>query len=351
MYRLPRIVVLLAALALPTQISLAAEKYNLGRTASPQEISGWDIDVRGDGTGLPPGKGSVAEGETLYNQRCVACHGDFGEGRGRWPQIAGGLGTLAKERPEKTVGSYWPFAPVLFDYIRRAMPFGAGMSMTTDETYAVTAYVLSLNDLLPSTAVLDARRLSAIKMPNAKGFIRTDNQKPDVAGQRCMKNCKTEIKVLSDQARELKVTPDQDLVSQNKRTAALVAASRGPRQPKPPAKPQLAAKPPTGDPARGKRVFSRCKTCHTANKGGATRVGPNLYGIFGQTAAAAKRFRYSPALTKSGLVWNEENLRRYLGNPRKVVPGTRMTFAGIRDRRALDDLISYLRIVTGASPK
>jgi cytochrome c len=324
-----------------------AGPYDLGRTATHAEIKGWDIDVRGDGKGLPEGSGSVKKGEQIFNERCVACHGDFGEGRDRWPQIAGGIDSLTNERPEKTTASYWPYAPVLFDYIRRAMPFGAGLSMSVEETYSVTAYVLHLNDLLAPSATLDAKSLAAIKMPNANGFIRIDDQKPDVVGTRCMKNCKTTIKILSDQARSLAVTPDQERGRQDQRTAALVAASRGPSAPKPaaPAKPKMAKKI-SGDIKRGKRVFAKCKACHITKKDEGNSAGPNLYGMFGRRAGSTKGFRYSPAMKKSTLIWTEENFQKFIAGPRKMMPGTRMVFRGISSASDRAALIAYLRFVT-----
>lgn len=165
-----------------------AEQYNLGKPASDKVIAGWDIDVRPDGLGLPKGSGSVAEGETLYDQKCANCHGSFGEGEGRWPKLAGGEDTLRDDRPEKTVGSYWPYASTLWDYIHRAMPFNAPQSLATDEVYAITAYVLNLNELVGEDFVLNQDNLANIEMPNKNGFY-VDNR-PDVSNSRCMKNCK-----------------------------------------------------------------------------------------------------------------------------------------------------------------
>jgi mono/diheme cytochrome c family protein len=102
----------------------AAKRLSIGREAKPDEIAGWDIDIRPDGQGLPAGKGTVKQGETIYMQQCAACHGEFGESAGRWPIISGGEGTLASEDPVKSIGSYWPYASTVMDYIRRAMPFG-----------------------------------------------------------------------------------------------------------------------------------------------------------------------------------------------------------------------------------
>src|SRR5215813_5102161 len=107
-------------LALTALASAADRKLGIGRTATPAEIAGWDIDVRPDGQGLPPGKGSVKDGEEVYMTRCAACHGEFGESAGRWPQVAGGTGSLGSDDPIKTVGSYFPYLSSVFDYVRHA---------------------------------------------------------------------------------------------------------------------------------------------------------------------------------------------------------------------------------------
>src|SRR3954471_8717839 len=120
----------------------AHQKLGIGREATPAEIAGWDIAIRPDGRGLPPGKGTVRQGEALYLERCASCHGEFGEATGRWPIRSGGEGRLASHDPVRSIGSYWPYAATVMDYIRRAMPFGNAQSLTNDELYAVTAYVL-----------------------------------------------------------------------------------------------------------------------------------------------------------------------------------------------------------------
>ncbi len=162
--------------------------YGYGATASEEEIAGWDIDIRPDGLGLPEGSGSVEDGEFLYEQKCASCHGSFGEGVGRYPVLAGGFDSLTEDRPEKTVGSYWPYASTLWDYIHRAMPFQAPQSLDDDEVYAIAAYVLYLNDLVDDDFVLTRDSLASIEMPNANSFYRDD--RPDVQDERCMKNCK-----------------------------------------------------------------------------------------------------------------------------------------------------------------
>lgn len=162
--------------------------YGLGKPATKSEIAGWDIDVRPDGQGLPEGSGSVSHGEELYDAKCASCHGAFGEGEGRWPKLAGGMGTLNKAKPDKTVGSYWPYASTLWDYIHRAMPFTEPQSLTADETYSLTAYVLYLNGIVEEDFELTHDNFTQIEMPNKDGFY-VDNR-PDVKNPACMENCK-----------------------------------------------------------------------------------------------------------------------------------------------------------------
>src|ERR1700722_18130866 len=147
----------------------AAAHYGIGRTATDAEIAGWNIDVDRDGHNLPPGSGSVAHGHEIFDAQCAACHGAKGEGGGG-DQLVGGQGTLATPKPIRTVGSFWPYATTLFDYIRRAMPQNAPQSLSNEDVYAVSAYILNLNGLLPPDAMLDAATLSAIKMPNRNMF-------------------------------------------------------------------------------------------------------------------------------------------------------------------------------------
>jgi mono/diheme cytochrome c family protein len=166
------------------------DRFGYGRPATPQEIAGWNIDVRGDdGAGLPPGRGTVENGANLFIEQCAACHGTFGEGEGRYPKLAGGEGTLTADRPEPTVGSYWPYAPTLWDYINRAMPMVAPHSLSADDVYALTAYVLNINNIVPGDFVADAKSLPQVKMPNREHFIWKD-PRPDTGAEACMKMCK-----------------------------------------------------------------------------------------------------------------------------------------------------------------
>jgi len=235
---------------LTSTVAFADEsKYGFGRTATQEEIAGWDIDIRPDGQGLPAGSGSVADGEGLYEAKCASCHGLFGEGEGRWPVLAGGEGTLAHERPEKTVGSYWPYASTLWDYTRRAMPFTAPQSLTADETYAITAYVLYLNEIVDEEFVLSKENFSTIKMPNEPNFFEDD--RPDVKNTACMKDCKdpASIKVVSTIAG---VTPLEHLEEGAAETAAEAASET----------------------THGKAIYNQsCAVCHDHGVAGSPKTG------------------------------------------------------------------------------
>ena len=187
-------------------------KYNIGKIATKIEIAGWDIDVRPDGVGAPKGSGNAIDGEEIYVNRCAACHGDFGEGVDRWPALVGGDGTLASHDPEKTTGSYWPYASTIFDYVYRSMPFGEAQTLTHDETYKIVAYLLNMNEIIDEDFVLSEKNIGKIKMPNASGFSLPD-PRPDVTkykdGQPCMKNCTVPVKIIG-KARDIDVTPDDE---------------------------------------------------------------------------------------------------------------------------------------------
>lgn len=188
----------------------AADTVKLGRPALPEEIKAWDIDVRPDGLGLPEGKGSVPQGEELFQNNCAACHGEFGEGAGRWPVLAGGQGTLKSERPEKTIGSFWPYASTVFDYVHRAMPFGAAQTLQPDEVYAIVAYLLYLNDVVPDDYVLSKENFPKVELPNSANFYDDDRETTEKAfwnKNPCMKDCKAKVEITSH-ARVLDVTPD-----------------------------------------------------------------------------------------------------------------------------------------------
>jgi mono/diheme cytochrome c family protein len=200
----------LVCLALGGPAVASDRKLDIGRVATPAEIAGWDIDVRPDGQGLPSGSGSVKAGEAVYMGKCAACHGEFGEGAGRWPQVAGGAGSLNSHDPAKTVGSYFAHLSTVFDYVRHAMPFGDAQSLSNDELYAVVAYMLFLNDIVDDKFVLSRETFGAVKMPNADGFYDDDREAAEKAfwnPQPCMTDCKPEV-TITGRARVIDVTPD-----------------------------------------------------------------------------------------------------------------------------------------------
>jgi cytochrome c len=160
-----------AAAWLVLSAAALAEGTGLGHVATPDEIASWDISIGPDGAGLPPGSGTPTQGETVYAQKCAACHGEKGAGKPN-DQLVGGRGSLSGEQaPVKTVGSFWPYATTLFDYIRRAMPLNEAKSLSDDEVYAVCAYILELNGIIGQAEVMDSQTLPQVQMPNRDGFI------------------------------------------------------------------------------------------------------------------------------------------------------------------------------------
>lgn len=351
--------------------------YGLGREALPEEIAAWDIDVRPDGQGLPPGSGDVLTGEALFVERCATCHGDFGEGAGRWPQLAGGFGTLDSEDPVKTVGSFWPYLSTAIDYIHRAMPFGDAQSLTADETYAITAYILYLNDLVDEDFVLSPETFATVRMPNAEGFFDDDREVTELAlfsGEPCMEACKDSVEITM-RATVLDVTPDDGPVPAEGTaggTEMSAAAAPAPAtepvtepatEPAAEAAADPVAEPPSVEPpsveadapapapdmalvAAGEQVFRRCASCHEVGEGARTRTGPVLNGVVGRPIASAEGFRYSRVLEDAGAagrVWSVEELAAYLADPRGAMPGTRMAFQGLRSEEEIAAVIAFLQ--------
>lgn len=150
--------------------TLAQEGPGLGVVASPEEVAGWDVSIGPDGENLPPGSGTVAQGAEIFAAQCAVCHGANGEGATN-DRLVGGHDSLTSDNIVKTVGSYWPYATTVFDYVRRAMPFTQPGSLSDDEVYALTAYLLEMNNVIDEDAVLNAETLPAIEMPNKDGFV------------------------------------------------------------------------------------------------------------------------------------------------------------------------------------
>ncbi len=226
--------------------------FGYGVTATPEQIAGWDIDIKPDGSGLPVGEGSVEDGEELFEEKCASCHGSFGEGVKNWPRLSGGQGSLRDERPDKTVGSYWAYSSTLWDYIRRAMPFPAPQSLENDEVYAITAYILNLNELVDDEFVLNQDNLASIKMANAKeNFIPDD--RPDTNNTRCMENCKVakDIIVTHIMGAAADVEEDRDETTSTDDIKVLSENAR-----------------------KGEAIYSAtCKACHSIGIAGSPKFG------------------------------------------------------------------------------
>src|SRR5579864_1801368 len=168
-----RAVILGAAASLAANVAFAANVAppKLGRPATPDEIAKASISIPPDGEGLPAGSGSVAQGVQVFAAKCAVCHGANAQGTPSGDRLVGGIGTLNTPNPAKTVSSYWPYATTLFDYIRRAMPLPNPQSLQNDEAYALVAYILSIDNIVPKDAVLDAQSLPKVQMQNRNGFV------------------------------------------------------------------------------------------------------------------------------------------------------------------------------------
>jgi len=174
----------LLAIGIASILSAQSPKYGVGRAPTPEELKGFDISISRDGTGLPEGSGTAAQGKELYASKCAKCHGSEGQG-GDEAALAGGQGTLRSPKPLKTVGSYWPYATTLYDYIHRAMPFKQPGTLTANQVYALCAHILHLNGIVAGNAVMDAKTLPQVKMPNRNGFV--PDPRPDVGSKRSKK--------------------------------------------------------------------------------------------------------------------------------------------------------------------
>ncbi len=240
---------------LPESVNLA-----LGRPAHAEEVAAWNTDIRPDGQGLPDGRGDVFTGEEVFAENCASCHGDFGEAVGRWPILAGGQDTLDSENPVKTIGSYWPYLSTVYDYVNRAMPFGHAHSLEPDQVYAITAYLLYLNDMVDEDFELSHENFTDIKMPNEPNFYPDDRltlEHVPFSVDPCMQDCK-DIVEITGRARVVDVTPEETA----ERAAAKAAAAGSDVKAEPAGD--------TVDPilvAAGEKTFRRCKACHQIGEG------------------------------------------------------------------------------------
>ncbi len=349
---------LILAAALSVSAPVYAEKFGLGRTALPEEIKAWDIDVRADGTGLPVGSGDAIVGEEIFAEQCASCHGDFAEGIDNWPKLAGGADTLDHEDPLKTVGSYWPYLSTTFDYVKRSMPFGAAGTLTDDETYAIVAYILYSNDMIEDDFVLSNETFFEVAMPNADGFIvddRATTEYPKWSGEPCMQNCKDEVKVTM-RAMVLDVTPEQDNSAATEETTEEPVATETAAEPEATVEEEAQDVVEEQVPVvaaldadlvkKGKKVFKKCKACHKIGEGAKNGSGPGLNNIVGAPAGAADGFKYSKAMAAAGadgLIWTEEELTAFLTKPKKYMKKTKMSFNGLKKEKDLNAIIEYLK--------
>jgi len=331
-------------------------KYGLGRAALTEEIAAWDLDVLPDGTGLPEGSGDVLTGEEVFAEKCAACHGDFAEGVGNWPKLAGGWDTLDHKDPVKTVGSYWPYLSTVWDYVHRSMPFGAAQTLEVDEVYAITAYILYSNDIVDEEFTLSHENFLEVQMPNADGFIiddRAETEYPKWRAEPCMENCKDSVEITM-RATVLDVTPEEESGEDASEADATAVkeevveevAMETQEADEPAAE---AAETPALAPelvAAGENVFKKCKACHQVGDGAKNRTGPALNGIVGHPAGAADGFKYSRDMKEAGeggLVWTEAELKAFLAKPKAYMSGTKMSFAGLRKEADLDAVVEYLK--------
>ncbi|MCO4846781.1 MAG: c-type cytochrome [Yoonia sp.] len=321
--------------------------YNLGREALPEEVAAWDIDVRPDGKGLPVGSGDVFTGEEVWIEKCASCHGDFAEGSGRWPVLAGGIGTLASENPVKTIGSYWPYLSTVYDYVNRAMPFGNAQSLTDDEVYALTAYLLYSNDIVDDEFTLSNDNFLEVEMPNTDNFYpddRVEVEMPLFSVEACMSDCKTDV-AITMRAAVVDVTPETDGDAEVEEAAADVEATEEPAAVAEVAVVEVAALD-MELVAAGEGAFRQCKSCHQVGDKARNRTGPMLNNIVGNPAGSVEGFRYSGPMEEAaagGLVWTEEELGAFLTDPRGYMQGTKMTFRGVRKPEDIAGLIEYLK--------
>lgn len=173
----------------PHAVQPLPDKPRFGKPLSEADLAAWNIDIRTpDGLGLPAGRGSVAEGKKLYEANCLACHGADAKGGAVYGTMVGGIGSFKGSPRVLTPGSMYPYAPILFDYIRRSMPMDRPQTLTANQVYALSAYLLNLNGLVPADAVMDAQSLTRVQMPNRDGFLIDD--RPDSRAVRCMADCK-----------------------------------------------------------------------------------------------------------------------------------------------------------------
>ena len=326
--------------------------YGIGRLALEEELAAWNVDVLPDGRGLPEGRGDVFTGEEVFVEKCASCHGDFAEGIGNWPVLAGGFDTLGNKDPVKTVGSYWPYLSTAWDYINRSMPFGEAGTLTADETYAIVAYILYSNDMVDDDFELSRDNFTDVEMYNSEGFVVDDRPELEYAQWRtepCMIDCKPSVEITM-RATFLDVTPEgggDSVMNEASTDDSPVFAATSDAADDGTAESNTAGVDPALI-AAGEGAFRQCKTCHEVGEGATNRTGPVLNGMLGRTMGTVDGFRYSGVFQEAaaaGTVWTEENLAAFLADPRGMMAGTKMSFRGVRDEADIAALIAYLQSI------
>lgn len=329
---------------------LEGNSFDLGREALDEEVAAWDIDIRPDGAGLPTGSGDVWTGEEVYIENCAQCHGDFGEGRARWPVLSGGWDTLEREDPVKTPGSYWPYLSTVWDYVHRAMPYGQAQSLTDDEVYAVTAYILYLNNLVEDDFELSQDTFTEVSLPNEDGFFmddRAEGEIPAFSEEPCMEDCKDSVEI-TKRASVLDVTPEDEEAEATEAAAETTGAAETQEAEAETSETESTEEVAAVDPAlveEGEGVFRKCQACHQVGDGARNGVGPHLNGVLGRAIGGIEGFRYSGVFEEAnaaGEVWTPERLGEYLADPRGAMPGTNMSFAGLRSEDEIAAITAYL---------
>ena len=321
-------------------------KFGLGRGATKREVAAWDGDISPDGTGLPMGSGDAINGEEVFAEHCAICHGDFAEGVDNWPELAGGLDTLADEDPVKTVGSYWPYLSTTWDYVKRSMPFGYAQSLSDDDVYAIVAYILYSNDIVDEDFILSNETFLDVEMPNKNGFIVDDRLTSESHfwnKKVCMSDCKSDVKITM-RAAVLDVTPEDEKNEGSADSAAATTISNQVEE-KSEALVEMANLD-SGLVEAGEKAFKKCKSCHQIGDGAKNKTGPHLNAIFGRKIGGIQGFKYSKifkSMRDDGRVWDEESMTEFLASPKQYAKGTKMSFAGFKKEKDILSTIEYLK--------
>jgi cytochrome c len=321
-------------------------KFGLGRGATKREVAAWDGDISPDGTGLPIGSGDAIYGEEVFAEHCAICHGDFAEGVDNWPELAGGLDTLADEDPVKTVGSYWPYLSTTWDYVKRSMPFGYAQSLSDDDVYAIVAYILYSNDIVDEDFILSNETFLDVEMPNKNGFIVDDRLTSESHfwnKKVCMSDCKSDVKITM-RAAVLDVTPEDEKNENSEDSAAVTTISNQVEEQSEALVEVVNLD--SGLVEAGEKAFKKCKSCHQIGDGAKNKTGPHLNAIFGRKIGGIQGFKYSKifkSMRDDGRVWDEESMTEFLASPKQYAKGTKMSFAGFKKEKDILSTIEYLK--------